>query len=302
MLIFVVFSCSCVLGKTTNTAKTDEAAVSPVTSYAVPQAVTTVAATEAVSKQASNHETKTAVTHKAPVKKVKTVETANAGPIPTPDALTKLVDDIKAADKNFYATKTNITLKTTYTQAQASGAAQAPQVAKGAEIIEKKDKFRVHYTEPTEQIMVSDGKTIWIYTPELKQVMKQSMEGADMNAKVFTDMGNSIARYVKNSKTTLTSDDNTYSLDMVPLKDSGLNYEEVTAKIDKKSMEPVYLSMKYDGALMEVTFEDTVNYTKAQAAKEPSLSSKNFSFKAPEGTEEIDAASLTGSMQKDSAK
>ena len=165
-------------------------------------------------------------------------------------------------------------------------------MAKGAAIIEKKDKFRVHYTEPTEQIMVSDGKTIWIYTPELKQVMKQSMEGADMNAKVFTDMGNSIARYVKNSKTTLTSDDNTYSLDMFPLKDSGLNYEEVTAKIDKKSMEPVYLSMKYDGALMEVTFEDTVNYTKAQAAKEPSL----------EGTEEIDAASLTGSMQKDSAK
>jgi outer membrane lipoprotein carrier protein len=279
-------------------AKTDESAVLPEMASAVPQTATTVTEPEVVSQQAATHETKTAYVHKAHAKNPKTVKTAKTDTLPETDAVTKLVDEIKAADKNFYATKTKITLKTTYTQAQASGAAQAPQIAKGEAIIEKKDKFSVHYTEPTEQIMVSDGKTIWIYTPELKQVMKQSMEGADMNTKVFTDMGNSIARYVKNSRTTLTSDKNIYSLDMVPLKESGLNYQEITAKIDKKTMEPVYLSMKYDGALMEVTFEDTINYTKAQAAKEPSLLAKNFIFKAPEGTEEIDAASLTDGMQK----
>jgi outer membrane lipoprotein carrier protein len=42
--------------------------------------------------------------------------------------------------------------------------------AQGAVYLKKGGKMRWEYTSPTPQQIVSDGKTIWIYTPELNQV------------------------------------------------------------------------------------------------------------------------------------
>lgn len=42
--------------------------------------------------------------------------------------------------------------------------------AKGVVYLKKGGKLRWEYAEPTKQEIVSDGKTIWIYTPQLNQV------------------------------------------------------------------------------------------------------------------------------------
>ena len=42
--------------------------------------------------------------------------------------------------------------------------------AKGVVYLKKGGKLRWEYNEPTPQEIVSDGKTIWIHTPQLKQV------------------------------------------------------------------------------------------------------------------------------------
>jgi outer membrane lipoprotein carrier protein len=42
--------------------------------------------------------------------------------------------------------------------------------AKGVVYLKKGGKLRWEYAEPTKQEIVSDGKTIWIYTPQLDQV------------------------------------------------------------------------------------------------------------------------------------
>jgi outer membrane lipoprotein carrier protein len=42
--------------------------------------------------------------------------------------------------------------------------------AKGVVYLKRGGKLRWEYAEPTKQEIVSDGKTIWIYTPELNQV------------------------------------------------------------------------------------------------------------------------------------
>ena len=42
--------------------------------------------------------------------------------------------------------------------------------AKGAVYLKKGGKLRWEYTEPSKQEIVSDGKTIWIHTPQLNQV------------------------------------------------------------------------------------------------------------------------------------
>src|SRR6266581_4023388 len=42
--------------------------------------------------------------------------------------------------------------------------------AAGQVYLKKGGKLRWEYTEPTQQVIVSDGKTIWLYTPQLNQV------------------------------------------------------------------------------------------------------------------------------------
>src|SRR5881392_1115057 len=41
--------------------------------------------------------------------------------------------------------------------------------AAGTVYLKKGGKLRWEYTEPTRQVIVSDGKTIWLYTPQLNQ-------------------------------------------------------------------------------------------------------------------------------------
>src|SRR5207244_3070420 len=42
--------------------------------------------------------------------------------------------------------------------------------AKGVVYLKKGGKLRWEYAEPTKQEIISDGKTIWIHTPQLNQV------------------------------------------------------------------------------------------------------------------------------------
>lgn len=202
-----------------------------------------------------------------------------------------LIDRMNETKADKIATKASLTIKTIY-------AGASPQVVKGTAVIKKKDKFNIHYTEPQEQMIISNGKTIWVYTPAMQQVIKQTVESANVDAKLYTDMGNSIAYFARNSKTTMAEDDVNYNLVMVPVKDKGIMYDEITARIDKKTLDPVFMGLKYEGAATEVTFADTVNYTEAQAETVPELLNKNFTFTAPEGVEVIEAEELMQGLTK----
>jgi len=167
-----------------------------------------------------------------------------------------------------------------------------PQVIKGDAVIKKKDKFRVHYTEPNEQIMISDGKTIYVYTPSLNQAIKQSVASANANTKFYTDFSSSLNHYVKNSSTEVTEDDSSYTFSMVPENKKELDYDSIAVKVSKKDLMPYSMTMKVQGTVSEVEFSETVNYTADEAADNADLADKNFEFKAPDGVEVIDSAEL----------
>jgi len=50
------------------------------------------------------------------------------------------------------------------------------QVASGRIWLQGPDKMRWEYAEPEKQILVTDGRTIWYYTPDLNQVMTGSVK------------------------------------------------------------------------------------------------------------------------------
>lgn len=207
------------------------------------------------------------------------------------EQIDRLIEKMNKAQSDKVATKADIMIKTIFPKA-------TPQVVKGTAIIKKAEKFNVHYTEPQEQLIVSNGINIWIYTPVMQQVIKQTVESANVDAKLYTDMGSSIAHFAKNSKTVLFEDELSYSLIMIPEKRKGIIYDEIKATIDKKSFVPIFMSLKYEGTVTEMTFTNIKNYTKQEAENVAELADNSFTFVKPDGTEEIEGADLMKGVEK----
>ncbi len=296
-----MLSCGCVLGGAdAGNAEVFNDEIVPVESPAGPglispsaQAVTSPA--EPVLKQQEEPAKVTPAAKPAAVKSPVVKVTASKTPKKTQSApkteqqkkIDSLVARVKEKQSARKAMMCDIVIKTSM-----AGTAQ-PEV-KGNVAMRKKDRFRVHYTEPTVQYLISDGKTMWVYTPDLKQVIKQSAADASLDTNFYIEIENSIEYFVNNSAVKMTEDEAHYTLKMVPKDRKKLNFEEITVKIEKKELTPYSMSMKYDGTLMEVIFSNIRNFTAEQAAAEPGLSDAEFTFKTPEGVQEIDASELMG--------
>jgi outer membrane lipoprotein carrier protein len=61
-------------------------------------------------------------------------------------------------------------LRAEFSQTSFNKSLNATIPAQGALYLKKGGKLRWEYTEPTKQEIVSDGKTLWVYTPDLNQV------------------------------------------------------------------------------------------------------------------------------------
>jgi len=262
-----------------------------VTPSAVP-AGTAVAVTKTAKTGKTSAKSKHSKKSKIPVVKVpKNTAAVKMTPeeiTPEQQKINTLVAQVKDKQSGRKGMLCDITIKTSY----AGAAAAAAQEVKGRVGIKKKDKFRVHYTEPTEQFLISNSKTMWVYTPGLKQVIKQAAKDAALDTNFYIEIENSIEYFVNNSKTTLEETDTEYVLTMIPRDRKKLDFEEIKVKIFKADLVPEYMSMKYDGSVSEVTFSNVKNYTAEEAALVDELSDKNFEFKTPEGVEEIEASAL----------
>jgi chaperone LolA len=53
-----------------------------------------------------------------------------------------------------------------------------PETATGTMQVSRPGKFRWNYVKPNPQLIVGDGKTLWVYDQELAQVTKKSLDAA----------------------------------------------------------------------------------------------------------------------------
>lgn len=198
----------------------------------------------------------------------------------------RLLDALKSKQAKRAAAKMNIQIRTTYTQLGTS------QEIKGEIRMKRPDKFMVKYTEPQEQYLYSDGKTIWVYTPAIKQVMKQKTDDAGMDTKMYVEMESAIEYYAGKSKTSLSEDALYYTLKMIPKNKSELNFDEIRVRILKENLNPDTIEMSYEGASVRITFSGIKNYTAEEAAKLKEFADSVFDFKIPDNVEVIDASAL----------
>ena len=83
-------------------------------------------------------------------------------------AQTPTLDDVVRGVEGAYGKMTD--LKGEFNQSALNKSLNQTIDAKGVVYLKKGGKLRWEYAEPTKQEIVSDGKTIWIHTPQLNQV------------------------------------------------------------------------------------------------------------------------------------
>src|SRR5678809_1506526 len=84
-----------------------------------------------------------------------------------PEAAQSL-DDVVREIEAVYGRMTD--LRADFTQTAFNKSLNQSIPARGTVYLKKGGKLRWEYTEPTPQEIVSDGKTLWVYTPTLSQV------------------------------------------------------------------------------------------------------------------------------------
>jgi outer membrane lipoprotein carrier protein len=95
---------------------------------------------------------------------------------PAQDALQQFVDRVQ-------------TLSARFEQVQKDERGEVLQASSGQLLLAKPGKFRWNYEKPYEQLMVCDGKTLWLYDPDLAQATRRpagpSLQGTP--AQLLTD-------------------------------------------------------------------------------------------------------------------
>ncbi|MGH7801821.1 MAG: outer membrane lipoprotein chaperone LolA [Thermodesulfobacteriota bacterium] len=174
-----------------------------------------------------------------------------------------------------------------FTQEATVRALNKVQKADGEVWFKKPGKMRWNYYRPAKDEIVSDGITLWFYNFEEKQAIKSPIDkvmDTPTTTTFLSGLGNIKQQFIAKFSAVNQFDENgNYLIDLMP-KEEDEDYNKVTIAVDKKSMivKNIFL---YDpfGNLTKVSLKG-IEINKG-------VPDSLFKFKAPKGTEVIEAPS-----------
>ena len=193
-------------------------------------------------------------------------------------AQTPTLDDVIRGVEAAYGKMND--LKGEFTQSALNKSLNQTIDAKGVVYLKRGGKLRWEYDEPTKQEIVSDGKTIWIHTPQLNQVNTGAApEALSGPAGSFLSGLGSLRQHfnVRFLNPAQPKDANgNVVLDLTP-KQPLPTLSRLVLALDAKSYE-VRKAVVYD------QFDNTVTMTFTKIAINSGLPDKLFVFVPPRGT------------------
>jgi len=150
------------------------------------------------------------------------------------------------------------------------------QESSGNVWIERPGKFRWQYSTPFEQQIVGDGKQVWVYDVELKQVAVRRMAGALGNtpAMLLAGKGSLDANFVIKE---LGHQGNLDWVQMKPKKNDG-GFDDIRIGFENGKIRTLEMVDGF-GQLTRVTFK--------AARENPAIRADTFQFKPPKGVDVI---------------
>ena len=150
------------------------------------------------------------------------------------------------------------------------------QVSQGRLELSRPGKFRWMYDKPYPQLIVGDGKTLWIYDPDLAQVTRRQLDQA---------LGSSPAALLAGRNEI----ERNYKLRNLGQADN-LEWLEATPKNKEGSFQAIRMGFR-NGDLVRMVLADSFNQTTVldfyRLEKNPRMSTDHFRFTPPVGTDVI---------------
>jgi outer membrane lipoprotein-sorting protein len=184
------------------------------------------------------------------------------------------------------------------TKEELKGGASAQQVSGTLEVAAG-GKANLLITQPSRQLMVSDGHWLYMEMSDVKQVMKYDAEQLKRGGNFFLDLGSSIQHYAKASLKRLIVpgdgfDPKDYeALELMPLDPKGAGFQRMRVWVARDGWVVRQVELKLEGVDTRVRFDSLKIITKADLDKgKAPLDGALFKYSPPKGYEVFDLSSM----------
>jgi outer membrane lipoprotein carrier protein len=157
------------------------------------------------------------------------------------------------------------------------GQGKVVRSAAGKFYLQRPGKFRWDYSEPSEQMVLADGKQIWFYDKDLAQANVRNMDStlASTPAMLLTGTGSVATQF-----------------DITALPDdAGLHFYQLIPKHPDTDFKVVRIGFDKDGELAQMFLADKLNQitqlTFTHPTKNPKFAPDLFTFTPPAGVDVI---------------
>lgn len=176
---------------------------------------------------------------------------------------------------NSYIAKLD-TLKASFTQTIYDADSQPLQTSKGNVVLKRPGRFRWDYTDPAPQLIVADGKKLWIYDKELEQVTVKKMDQVLGQAPIM----------LLTSKKPLTEE---FALRELGDR-QGMSWVELKPKASDTDFHTIYLGLDKQGLKtmeMRDSFGQATQIKFSEIQKNKGVNESQFQFTAPKNVDVI---------------
>lgn len=142
-------------------------------------------------------------------------------------------------------------------------------------------QFRWEYMKPYPQLIVADGRTVWVYEPDLQQVTRRAQQGAEEQnsplAALF-DPDKLDQRFTVNEMPASAHPDTLQWLQLTPKSDEGDGFRSAQLGFEGNSLSRMTI-VDAAGQRTEITFSSW--------KRNPSFAAGTFKFVPPKGVDVI---------------
>jgi len=190
--------------------------------------------------------------------------------------LNGLLGKISSLQANFSQTTKATAQTKSIPQKQGLKSSHLGQTFSGVMQVKRQGLFRWETTSPMKQLIVTSGKTVWIYDPDLLQATRQTLDEQMSNTPALLLSGNA-AQIMKSYKVTQPNSAIPYFV-LYPRAKDGV-FESLAIRFDAN----VPAQMVLSDSLGQQT---TVNFTDIKV--NPEIARSQFEFVPPKGADVID--------------
>ncbi len=168
------------------------------------------------------------------------------------------------------------TLTADVTQVLISDNGLVDETKSGTLSIKRPGKFRWDYQEPYEELLVTDGKTLWMWDADVDSLIERTLDETLTHTPASLLSGGSDLKSL-------------YDLENEYMSD-GLSVVELTPKAQDTDFKLVRLGFKSEQVSvieLQDSFDQVTRITLSNVIQNPKLKDELFVFEAPEGVEAI---------------